>query len=477
MASPLTTLSSAETLYQQIADQILRLIQEGTLRPGDRLPSVRDQSRQRAVSITTVLEAYRLLESDGWIEARPQSGYFVAPRVTERPAEPACSKPDLDPTQVTMGELCLRVLKDTACAGLVQLAATVPNMSLLPSEKLNRLLHNLSRDVEGGGMSYDVPPGCKQLRVQIARRALASGCELRPEEIVTTFGCQEAMVICLQAVCRPGDTVAIESPTFYGILQAIEALGLKALELPTHPRTGINLDTLRYALDHHPIRACLIANFNNPTGACMPDEARAELVEMLARREIPLIEDDIYGDLSHRTPRPKVARAWDRKGLVMLCSSFSKTLTPGYRVGWVAPGRFFRQVEHLKFCHSLSTATLPQLAIAEYLGAGGYERYLRRVTAIYARQVGLVAQAVRRYFPAGTRATRPEGGFIVWVELPPQIDALHLYQRALKEGITFAPGPIFSPKGAYRNFLRLNASCWTPEVEAALARLGELAAS
>lgn len=475
MASALSTSTPPETLYQQIAGQLQRLILEGTLRPGDRLPSVRDQSRQRAVSITTVLEAYRLLESDGWIEARPQSGYFVAARVTERPAEPECSTPDLDPTQVTMGELCLRVLKDTACPGLVQMAATVPNTDLLPSEKLNRLMHNLARDLEGGGLTYDVPPGCKALRVQIARRALASGCELRPEEIVTTFGCQEAMVLCLQAVCRPGDTVAIESPTYYGILQAIEALGLKALELPTHPRTGISLDALRYALDHHPIHACLIANFNNPTGACLPDDARAELVEMLAARDIPLIEDDIYGDLSHAAPRPKVARAWDRKGLVMLCSSFSKTLAPGYRVGWVAPGRFFRQVEHLKFCHSLSTATLPQLAIAEYLGGGGYERYLRRVTAIYAQQVALVAQAVRRHFPAGTKATRPEGGFIVWVALPPHLDALQLYQRALREGITFAPGPIFSAKGAYRNFIRLNASRWTPQVEAALARLGDLA--
>lgn len=469
------TPETASTLYGQVASQIQRLVLEGTLLPGDRLPSVRDQSRRQGVSITTVLEAYRLLESDGWIEARPQSGYFVCARVTERPGEPECSRPALDPTQVSVGELCMRVLKDTANPGLVQLAATVPNPDLLPAERLNRLQYELGRRLGPDSLAYAVPPGCKELRVQVAKRALAAGCELRPDEIVTTVGCQEAMVLCLQAVCRPGDTVAIESPTYYGILQAIEALGLQALELPTHPRTGISLDTLRYALDHHPIHACLVSTFNNPTGACLPDEARKELVELLAAREIPLIEDDIYGDVSHTLPRPRVAKAWDRKGLVMLCSSFSKTVAPGYRIGWVAPGRFFREVEHMKFCHSLSTATLPQLALAEYMASGAYERYLRRTNPVYARQVALVAQAVGRAFPEGTKATRPGGGFSVWVELPPDRDALQLYQRALQAGITFAPGAIFSPKSGYRSFLRLNASRWTPEVEQAIARLGALA--
>lgn len=463
------------TLYAQVAGQIQRLVLEGTLVPGDRLPSVRDQSRRQGVSITTVLEAYRLLESEGWIEARPQSGYFVCSRVTERPCEPECSRPTLDPTQVSVGELCMRVLKDTANPELVQLGATVPNPEFLPSERLNRIQYELGRKLGSESLAYAVPPGCKELRVQVAKRALAAGCELRPDEIVTTVGCQEAMVLCLKAVCRPGDTVAIESPTYYGMLQAIEALGLQALELPTHPRTGISLDTLRYALEHHPIHACLVSSFNNPTGACMPDEARRELVELLAAHDIPLIEDDIYGDLSHTFPRPRTAKAWDRKGLVMFCSSFSKTLAPGYRIGWVAPGRFFREVEHMKFCHSLSTATLPQLALAEYMASGAYERYLRRVTPVYARQVALVAQAVGRAFPEGTKATRPGGGFSIWVELPAGHDALQLYHRSLQAGITFAPGAIFSPKGAYRNFLRLNASRWNPGIEQAISRLGALA--
>lgn len=466
----------ADKLYERVAQRVVRLIQDGTFQPGARIPSVRSQSRQHAVSITTVLEAYRLLEIEGWIEARPQSGYFVAPRVTQRPAEPGTSAPIPDPTQVSIGELSLLILRDMQNPALAQLGATVPDPDLLPGEKLNRLQHAIARELGGRSLSYDAPPGCRELRLQVARRALEFGCELHPDEIITTIGCQEAMVLALRAVCRPGDTVAIESPVYYGVLQAIESLGLKALELPTHPTTGMSLDALRYALDQHPVHACLISNFNNPTGSCMPDEARRELVELLAARDIPLIEDDIYGDLSHTSPRPRVAKAFDRKGLVMLCSSFSKTLAPGYRVGWIAPGRFFKEVEHLKCFSTLATPTLPQLTIAEFLNSGGYERYLRKMRGIYSRHTALVAQAVAQHFPAGTRATRPGGGFIVWVELPEPFDSLRLYRIAATHGIIFAPGPIFSAKGAYRNYLRLNAAAWSPQIEDAIATLGGLVA-
>ncbi|MGV3724087.1 MAG: PLP-dependent aminotransferase family protein [Actinomycetota bacterium] len=463
------------SLYRQVAGQIIRLIDDGTLQTGQRIPSVRQLSRQQAVSITTALEAYRLLESDGWIEARPQSGYFVLPRFTQRPAEPEASTPPPVPTGVSVGDLSMRLLRDMGDSTLVQLGAAVPNPAFLPAEKLNRIHTSLARELGAEALAYDVPPGCKALRVQIARRMLDAGCEVKPEEIVTTNGCQEAMVLSLRAVCRPGDTVAIESPTYYGVLQALEALGLRALELPTDPRHGISLGALRYALDQHPVRAVLVSNFNNPSGACMADECRRELVELLATRHIPLIEDDVYGELAFGSQRPRAAKAWDQKGLVLFCSSFSKTLAPGYRVGWVLPGRFFRELEHLKLFSNFATATLPQLTIAEYLQGGGYERYLRRVRQAYAQHTGLFAQAIGDAFPAGSRVTRPGGGFVVWVELPPNVDSLELYRQALAAGITFAPGPIFTAGGGYRNFLRMNAATWSPAVAEAIKTLGDLA--
>jgi DNA-binding transcriptional MocR family regulator len=464
-------------LYQSVAEEISRLIDQGMFRPGQRIPSVRALSRQLGVSVATVLEAYGLLEDRGSVEARPQSGYYVRSRSRARPAEPDISAPAMSPTAVSMGELVMMVLRDASNPDLVPLGATIPGPDLLPTDRLNRILSAVARRKGAQGASYAMPPGCEALRVQFARRALEAGCTLAPDDIVTTSGCQEAIVLSLQATCRPGDTVAVESPTYYNFLQAIEVLGLRALEIPTHPREGLSLDALRYALEQTPIHACLaIPNFNNPLGGSMPEEKKRELVELLAGHEIPLIEDDIHGELGFAEERPRAAKAFDRKGLVMLCGSVSKTLAPGYRVGWVAAGRFQKQVEHLKAVHNLATATLPQLAVAEFLANGGYDRHLRRLRKAAARQMEWLSRAVARHFPEGTKMTRPQGGLGLWVELPPGIDALVLYERALRAGITIAPGPLFSPKQRYRNFVRLNAGHWSDRTEKAVKVLGGLAA-
>ena len=258
----------------------------------------------------------------------------------------------------------------------------------------------------------------------------------------------------------------------------IETLGLRALEVPTYPREGVCLEALEYALNHKKVKACLfILNYNNPLGSCMPDEKKERLVEILADREIPLIENDVYGDLTFNATRPKAAKAFDKKGLVLLCNSFNKTLAPGYRVGWTAPGRFLSQVERLKFVSTNSTASLPQMAIADYLSHGGYEHHLRKLRRHYASQISEMREAISRYFPAGTKATRPGGGQVLWVELPAGVDGLDLYERALEEKIAIAPGLIFSASQGYRNFVRLNcANPWSDRLDHAARRLGQIAA-
>ncbi len=292
-----------------------------------------------------------------------------------------------------------------------------------------------------------------------------------------TNGCMEALNICLRAVTKPGDTVAIDSPCYFGILQCLDSLGLKALEIPTHPRDGVSLEALSYALDTQPIKACLfVLNFSNPLGSSMPDAQKERLVALLAEHDVPLIEDDIYGDLAFDGTRPRMAKAFDRTGRVLLCDSFSKTLAPGYRVGWCAPGRWLARVEQLKLVTSVATATLPQMAIADFLANGGYNHHLRRIRRLYAEKVGQMSRAVSASFPAGTRLTRPAGGYVLWVELPPAVNSLELFDRALAAGVSIAPGPIFSAKGKFRNFIRLNCGIpWSPEVERAVERLGRLA--
>ena len=468
--------SSAGLLYEKVAGKISKLIRDGVLRPGERIPSVRRASQQHRVSVTTAVQAYLALENRGLIEARPKSGFYVRYRRSGELAEPRLSRPAVRAASVGMVDLVTRFFETAARPGIVPLGAALPGEELLPMVKLNRLLAGISRTSAGRTATYDIPPGCEPLRREIARRSLDFGCPVEMNEIVTTCGATEALVLCLRAVSKPGDIIAVESPTYYGFLKTIEGLGLKAVEISTHPRDGMDLDALAAALRRHKIAAVLcMPSFNNPLGSLMPDENRRRLVGLLARKEIPLIEDDVYGDLHFEATRPRVARAFDRHGLVMLCGSFSKTLAPGYRVGWCAPGRFFERVKTLKFTNTIATATLPQLAIAEFLKNGGYDHHLRTLRRTYAEQVQRVSEAIAESFPADTKLTRPRGGFVLWIELAPKVEALALHEQALRENISIAPGPLFSAKQQFRNFIRISCGHpWSGRIERAIGILGHL---
>ncbi len=464
-------------LYERVASTVESMIERGVLRPGERVPSVRVLSRQHGVSMSTAFQAYYLLENKGLIEARARSGYYVRLAARGLPPEPNATRSSSVARRVGVDELVSRVFRAAADPSIVQLGAASPSAELLPIARLKAATMKVLRAGGDAGSSYCFPPGDLGLRRQIARRAPEWGGSLSAEEIVITNGCAEALHLALRAVARPGDTIAIESPTYFGILQTIESLGMKAIEIATSPRDGMSLDALDIALRKHPVKACLVvANFNQPLGSLMPDSNKERLVAMLAKRNIPLIEDDIYGDLYFGTRRPRNARAYDRDGRVLLCGSFSKTLAPGYRVGWVAPGCYQEQVERLKLMTSIATASLPQVAIAEFLHSGGYDRHLGRLRNAFATQTQLMTQAICAWFPAGTRVTRPAGGFVLWVELPKGTDAMALHALALEQKISIAPGPIFSPKGGYTNFIRLTCgNPWSNRIESAVRTLGRLA--
>jgi DNA-binding transcriptional MocR family regulator len=470
-------LDGGDTLYTQVALRISELVEHGTLRPGDRVPSVRKCSDQQNVSIATVMQAYRLLENRGVIEARPQSGYYVRTQRWSPAPEPGRTNPGPRAVHVRVSDLVMQVIKSAVDPGIVRLSATCPSPEFVPMQELNRITASVGRRAPMTANSYEPPPGNRALRVQIARRAMEAGCTLAPDDVITTVGATEALNLCLRAVADPGDVIAIESPTFFGILQIIESLGMKVCEIPTYPRKGICLDELTARLKCCRIKACVFTpNFSNPLGSCMPDEHKKQLVKMLAQREIPLIEDDIYGNLGYGATRPKVAKAYDENGWVMLCDSFTKTLSPGYRVGWVAPGRFKARVEFLKFVNTSANCSLPEMAVAEFLQNGGYDHHLRKIRRFYAGQMQRMTEAVSRFFPAGTKATRPTGGMALWVELPPQVNAIALYHQAMAANISIAPGPIFSAKQKYTNFIRINCgNPWSNTIENAVRKLGALA--
>lgn len=463
--------------YQQVARQLEQVIRAGTFRPGDRLPSIREACLRHRVSTTTAVQAYLMLENEGLIEARPKSGFFVRPRFQERLPEPVASRPPRAVTAISVGALQSRLFDAYRQPGVVPFGSAAPSPELLPVEKLSRTLAAVSRAAGGRGLGYDMPPGVEPLRRAIARRSLETGVSLGPEDVITTCGGTEALLLCLRAVTSPGDVVAVESPTYFGVLHALQELGLKAAEIPMHPRDGLDLDALAQAVKARRIAACVaLPNFANPSGTLMPEAHKQRLIEILAGREIPLIEDDVFGELHFDSERPRVAQAYDRKELVLLCSSFSKTLAPGYRVGWIATGaRYYQRVRTLKLASTMATATLPQLAVAEFVTNGGYDHYLRSVRRVYERQLAQVSEAIAEAFPPGVKITRPRGGFVLWVELPPQVDSLRLDELALSAKISIAPGPLFSAQLGFRNFIRLScANPWTASAQGAIETLGRL---
>lgn len=464
-------------LHEKVAAKIRGMIENGTYRTGDRIPSIRALSQQVQVSANTVMDAYAFLENLGMVEARPQSGYYVCPLLSEPKTRQVKKQDFAPPNVVALGDIQLQVMRNLSDSSLVPLGRGIPNPDLLPVDKLNRMLAVEARRFRIQSVSYSGAKGVKKLRAQIARRSVGSGCSLAPEDIAITSGCVEAVTLALLATCSPGDTVAIASPVYYTFLNSIQWMGLKVLEIPSSPETGMNLDVLSYAIKHTPVRACIvIANFNNPLGGLMFDEQKRDLVALLASHDIPLIEDDVYGDLCYGPVRPSSTKAYDEKGLVLYCSSFSKTLAPGYRIGWIAAGKFQQKVEDIKALMNIATATPTQLAVAEFLANGGYDHHLRSARRVYARQIGYVRDAIGRYFPQGTRVTHPKGGFVLWVEMPEKVDSLMLHQEALREGISIAPGMIFTTGDKYRNCIRVNSAFWSERIEQALETVGGMAA-
>ncbi|MGY4491713.1 aminotransferase-like domain-containing protein [Pseudomonas sp. TE3610] len=464
------------TLYVNLAELLGARIEQGFYRPGDRLPSVRALSAEHGVSLSTVQQAYRVLEDNGLAAPRPKSGYFVS-SARQLPALPAVGRPAQRPVEISQWDQVVELVRTAPRKDIVQLGRGMPDVSSPTLKPLLRSLAQLARRSDLPGLYYDTVYGSEALREQVARLLVDSGCQLQASDLVITTGCHEALSASIRAVCEPGDIVAVDSPSFFGAMQTLKGLGMKALEIPTDPITGISLEALELALEQWPIKIIqLTPNCNNPLGYVMPEARKRALLTLAQRYDVAIIEDDVYGDLAYTYPRPRTIKSFDEDGRVLLCSSFSKSLAPGLRIGWVAPGRYLERVLHMKYISTGCTATQPQLAIADFIKEGHYEPHLRRMRSQYQRSRDLMIDWVSRYFPEGTRASRPQGGFMLWVELPESFDTLRLNRALLEQDVQIAVGSIFSASGKYRNCLRMNfAARATVEIEAAVRKVGETA--
>jgi DNA-binding transcriptional MocR family regulator len=471
--------SQAPLLYERVARLVETQISIGALRTNDRIPSVRSMSRTAKVSVSTVVQAYVHLENIGLIEARPQSGFYVRPPDPKLLPEPRAKiARSRKPVSVAAEVL------DTCCEALgrtdiVPLNSALTSPTLYPNQRLNNLMREVLRDHPTNAGELLMSPGHPELRRQIAKRMAIAGAPTDPAHVVIANGAMDAIIQSLNVLCQPGDTVMVESPTYFGLLQAIEYLRLKVIEVPNHPGVGIDVDAVRNAARTPGLAAAvLMPNFNNPTGTLTPDDAKRAIVAALSAAEVPIIEDDIYGDLHHGSVRPTSLRAFDEAGLVISCGSVSKTIALGYRIGWAVSPTFHADIARAKFFSSVASPTLQQLVLARYYASGGYDRYLRRMRATISANSQHFIEAVGRYFPSGTRVARPSGGLVLWIEMPQGVDGTELFRTALASRIGIAPGIVFSAKAGYRNFIRMSCGLpWSGTIERAIEKLGRMASA
>lgn len=463
-----------EYLYERVAGDFRRMITAGVLLRGDKLPSIRGICQQYKVSKSTALQAYTHLETQGFIRPVEKSGYYVA-YLRHQAALPGRSNPAVKMGNEDTADIVTKVY-DGISSDHIMLSLGVPAITLLPVAKLNRELRHAINHTPDSGTGYEHVLGSANLRRQIARMSPVWGGQLNEEDIMATAGCTGAMTHSLMALTARGDTIAVESPVYFGILQLAKNLGLNVLELPSHPETGVEVDALKTALSRHKVKLCLlVSNFSNPMGGTIPLASKKEIVKLITRYNVPLIENDMYGDLYFGDTRPVNCKAFDEEGLVLLCSSVSKTLAPGYRVGWVTPGKFAAQLRRVKFASTLSATAVTQQAVAGFLEKGHYEKHMKVLRNTLHHNSLKYIDAITNHFPEGTKVSRPAGGFMLWLELDKQVDTAALYDKAIKMKVSIAPGRMFSLHNQYNNCMRLSFGMpWDQKTERAIKTIANL---
>ena len=465
--------------YKKVEQELSKHIDAGDLVPGDRLPSLRQMSSTLQVSISTISHAYEELEKRGLIESRPRSGYFVRSEFRRIPTPEIKISQKIEPRSVTKNKLIQTALETVGNKDLLPLGVVCPCNELLPTRQLAKIMCSVIRDSPMETAGYERIHGNLDLRRQIAFRSVDCGSNITAEDLLITTGAMEALYISLRTLTRPGDLVLIQSPAYYCFLQLVENLGLRAIEIPSCPDKGINPDRVAEIIKTFDIKACIFsANFNNPDGSLTSDRRKQEIVKILAHNKIPLVEDDVYGDIYFGESRPRTFKSYDRDGGVLLCSSFSKTIAPGYRVGWIAPGRYFEKALEIKATTNVSCVAPTQMAVARYLRDTFYDKHLKKLRFAMKEQMNKMRTEIGISFPEGTKVTNPKGGSVLWVELPEEIDGVELFFKAREEGIGIVPGIVFSPQDVFSNYIRLSSgSLWSAEIQAGVRRIGELAAA
>lgn len=443
-----------EPKYLKLQSDLKRKIAGGVYRPGQKLPSVRQMAREHRLGLITVIRAYEDLKAEGWLESNERSGFFVRLQSSESPSSPL-TRPRLGRYQ---GDVQTQVIEANRDPKLIPFGGASLHSSLLPTGDLRRCLARTSRRKGNAFFAYEPLGGTEELRREIVRRATNWGAEFSVDQCLVTSGATEALAVAIRAITKPGDSVAVESPTYFGLLTVLHLLGRKIVEVPTDPLTGMDVQHLEDLFRSKTVQACaLIPNFQNPTGALMPDAAKQSVAELARRYQIPVVECDTSGDLYLDGARPRPIQCFEAEW-VLSVQSFSKLVAPGLRVGYLAPGRFLKEAREIKRGLSLATSSGPQLALAEFIREGSYDKHLRRLRSHFRRTLPQWHSLVAESFPAETRVSRPAGGYLLWVQLPGKASGKALWEKAIQAGISISPGELFSLTGKYGDYIRLNCA-------------------
>ena len=474
--------------YLRLAEQLATEIRSEIYPENTRLPSVRDLVELKSVSASTVMRCYRHLEHLGYVHGRQRSGYFVAdwkPLQAQRqlgnlgivgistPAKPIAYE-KLISLQHRMTQLYSLTQKPVPLGLHLATAAA----EWYPVDMLSRIgQRELRRNPSIFGR-YPSGTGLQTLKTALVRQLAGCGVDITDQDLLITNGSTEALNLALRAVAKPGDSIAVESPVYFGLLQMLESLGLTAIEIPCVPEIGISLEALEFALTHNRnIRGVVtMPSFQNPLGCTMSETRKRELLRLVNRHGVVLIEDDVFGDLAPIAVRPQPVKAWDREGSVIYCGSCSKSLAPGLRIGWIAGGKHHGELESLKISQSLATPLLDQAVLAEFMLTDGLLPHLRKLRERLSAQLPHALAAVQRYFPLGTRVVSTAGGWWLWLALPEPSDTLALLKESVEQGVSFTPGVLFSGEGRFGNHLRINIGRpWTQEMDDGFRTVGHLA--
>jgi DNA-binding transcriptional MocR family regulator len=465
-----------EPIYITFANKMAAMIDSGIYKAEEKLPSIRNLHKENGLSIGTVLQAFNYLMDKGLIISREKSGYFVNHRLGTRLPIPRALPASLSERSVHIDQLLHKLRINGTSRNFVSFANALPDNRLLPFNSIKRAIQQTSRDISGSYLKLETRIGNQELREEIAKRSFLWKGSTHADELIITNGATEAILCCLKAVTKPGDTVLVQDPCYYGIMQVLETLDLKIATIPSHPETGISIDDVKEACNKLAIKACvLVSNFNNPDGASISTEGKKQLADFANSHQIPLVEDDLYGELFFEGSRPDTIKAYDTEGWVMYCSSFTKTLVPGFRIGWCAAGQFTYEVGRIKSMQNGSTSSFSQRVIQQLLSSGSYERHLQKFRLELNKNLIRTTELIEQQFPKGTKITRPTGGLVIWVELPEHINSASFQEKAFQQEVSYAPGELFSAKGDYKHYIRISyCNLWENKVQKALVKLGEL---